>query len=206
MDESRLVEAGCDYEEVDGPECVHASLDNGLGILDSIGSTVDGLCHPTGLRDPSGEVSEGFGTAGSEGELRAHCPEGLGDASPQCSRGARDDCALPLDGETIEGVWSWLGWRLRGHSAPIPTSKNWCTAQWDKTRHTPERSSIRASDKETGHITLDVIDEWPYGSTVSHQAGFNIPHHETNAPRATVSGEEGLKMQKPIGPLPHYLL
>jgi hypothetical protein len=104
VNEAGLVEPGCDDQEVDRTESIHTSLDNGLGVLNTVGSTVDGLCDATGLCDPAGEFGERLGTAGGKGELRAHRSEGFGDASPECSRGARNDGALALDGESIEGV------------------------------------------------------------------------------------------------------
>ncbi len=54
--EAGLVEPGCDDEEVNGPICVHTSLDNGLGVLDAVGATIDGLRDTSGLGDPAGVI------------------------------------------------------------------------------------------------------------------------------------------------------
>jgi hypothetical protein len=118
VNESSLVEPGCHDEEVDRSERVHTLLDNSLGVLDAIGASIDGLRDPTGLGDPTRDVGKRLGAAGGKGELRAHRPKGLGDASPQRSRGARDDSTLAFDGESIE--WVWYGvvcCCFRGHSA-----------------------------------------------------------------------------------------
>ena len=123
------VRAGGSAERVSGPERGPPAPRGGVGVRGAVGPTVDGLGHATRRRDPSGGVGARLGVAGGEGELRAHRPEGLGDAAPQCSRGARNDSALPIAGESIEGVWyrivRWA--RFCGHSGFILPSKKSCT-------------------------------------------------------------------------------